>query len=49
MIIRIALVAVSLASPAIAQTSDRFGPDDIARLYWDFHTGREPAEHLISA
>jgi hypothetical protein len=24
-------------------------PDDIARLCWDLHTGREPAEHLISA
>jgi NAD(P)-dependent dehydrogenase (short-subunit alcohol dehydrogenase family) len=24
-------------------------PDDIARLYWDLHTGRESAEHLISA
>lgn len=24
-------------------------PDDIARLYWDLHTGREPAEHLVSA
>jgi hypothetical protein len=24
-------------------------PDDIARLYWDLHTDREPAEHLISA
>ena len=24
-------------------------PDDIARRYWDLHTGREPAEHLISA
>ena len=24
-------------------------PDDIARLYWDLHTSREPAEHLISA
>jgi hypothetical protein len=24
-------------------------PDDIARLYWDLHTVREPAEHLISA
>ena len=23
-------------------------PDDIARLYWDLHTGREPAELLIS-
>jgi len=23
-------------------------PDDIARLYWDLHTAREPAEHLIS-
>jgi NADP-dependent 3-hydroxy acid dehydrogenase YdfG len=24
-------------------------PDEIARLYWDLHTRREPAEHLISA
>src|SRR6266536_1960671 len=24
-------------------------PDNIARLYWDLHTGREPAEHLVSA
>jgi NAD(P)-dependent dehydrogenase (short-subunit alcohol dehydrogenase family) len=24
-------------------------PDDIARLYWDLHTSRQPAEHLISA
>jgi NADP-dependent 3-hydroxy acid dehydrogenase YdfG len=24
-------------------------PDDIARLYWDLHTSREPAEQLISA
>src|SRR5579859_8034023 len=24
-------------------------PDDIARLYWDLHTGREAAEHHISA
>jgi hypothetical protein len=24
-------------------------PDDIACLYWDLRTGREPAEHLISA
>jgi NADP-dependent 3-hydroxy acid dehydrogenase YdfG len=24
-------------------------PDDIARVYWDLHTGREPAEHVISA
>ncbi|MFG2043851.1 SDR family NAD(P)-dependent oxidoreductase [Dactylosporangium sp. NPDC048998] len=23
-------------------------PDDIARLYWDLHTSREPADHLIS-
>jgi len=23
--------------------------DDIARRYWDLHTGREPAEHIISA
>ena len=24
-------------------------PDDIARLYWDLYTSREPAEHHISA
>jgi NAD(P)-dependent dehydrogenase (short-subunit alcohol dehydrogenase family) len=24
-------------------------PDDIARVYWDLHTRREPAEHLITA
>ena len=24
-------------------------PGDIARLYWDLHTGSEAAEHLISA
>ena len=24
-------------------------PDDIARLYWDLHTSREPDERLISA
>ena len=24
-------------------------PDEIARLYWDLHTGRGPAEQLISA
>ena len=24
-------------------------PDDIARRYWDLHTCREPAEHLITA
>ncbi|WP_030437295.1 SDR family NAD(P)-dependent oxidoreductase [Actinoplanes subtropicus] len=24
-------------------------PDDIARLYWDLHTSRAPAEHLIGA
>lgn len=24
-------------------------PGDIARLYWDLHAGREPAEHVISA
>jgi hypothetical protein len=22
-------------------------PDDIARLYWDLHSGRGPAEHVI--
>jgi NADP-dependent 3-hydroxy acid dehydrogenase YdfG len=24
-------------------------PDDLARVYWDLHTARGPAEHLVSA
>jgi NAD(P)-dependent dehydrogenase (short-subunit alcohol dehydrogenase family) len=24
-------------------------PDDIARLYWDLHTGHEPADHHVTA
>ncbi len=39
-------IAGTPGAPADAPVKD---PDDIARLYWDLHTGREPAEHLISA
>jgi short-subunit dehydrogenase len=36
-------------TPAAPGGASLKGPDDIARLYWDLHTRREPAEHLISA
>jgi NAD(P)-dependent dehydrogenase (short-subunit alcohol dehydrogenase family) len=38
-------IAGTPGAPAGAPLKD---PDDIARLYWDLHTRREPAEHLIS-
>jgi NAD(P)-dependent dehydrogenase (short-subunit alcohol dehydrogenase family) len=39
-------IAGTPAAPAGVPLSE---PDDIARRYWDLHTRREPAEHLISA
>ena len=39
-------IAGTPGAPAGASLSE---PDDIARLYWDLHTSREPAEHLVSA
>ena len=36
-------------TPGAPKGSPLKEPDDIARLYWDLHTRREPAEHLISA
>jgi hypothetical protein len=36
-------------TPGAPQGTTLKEPDDIARLYWDLHAGREPAEHLISA
>jgi NAD(P)-dependent dehydrogenase (short-subunit alcohol dehydrogenase family) len=38
-------IAGTPGAPAGAPLKD---PDDIARLYWDLHTRREPAEHVIS-
>jgi NADP-dependent 3-hydroxy acid dehydrogenase YdfG len=39
-------IAGTPGAPAGASLSE---PDDIARIYWDLHTSREPAEHVISA
>jgi NADP-dependent 3-hydroxy acid dehydrogenase YdfG len=36
-------------TPGAPEGASLTEPDDIARLYWDLHTGREPAEHHISA
>jgi NAD(P)-dependent dehydrogenase (short-subunit alcohol dehydrogenase family) len=41
-----AWIAGTPGAPAGAPLKD---PDDIARLYWDLHSDRKPAEHLISA
>jgi len=38
-------IAGTPGAPAGASRSE---PDDIARIYWDLHAGREPAEHVIS-
>lgn len=39
-------IAGTPGAPADAAVKD---PDDIARLYWELHTGRGPAEHHIAA
>jgi NAD(P)-dependent dehydrogenase (short-subunit alcohol dehydrogenase family) len=39
-------IAGTPGAPADAAVKE---PDSIARLYWDLHTTREPAEHHISA
>ena len=36
-------------TPGAPEGAPLKAPDDIARLYWDLHTSREPAERLISA
>jgi NADP-dependent 3-hydroxy acid dehydrogenase YdfG len=36
-------------TPGAPEGASLSEPDDIARIYWDIHTGREPAEYLISA
>jgi NADP-dependent 3-hydroxy acid dehydrogenase YdfG len=36
-------------TPGAPEGASLAEPDDIARIYWDLHTGREPAEYLISA
>jgi len=36
-------------TPGAPDDAQPKAPDDLARLYWDLHTRREPADHLITA
>lgn len=45
----VAIGAWIAGTPGAAEGVSPKEPDDIARLYWDLHTGREPADQLISA
>ncbi len=36
-------------TPGAPEGTELKNPDEIARLYWDLHTSREPADYLISA
>jgi NADP-dependent 3-hydroxy acid dehydrogenase YdfG len=45
----VAIGAWIAGTPGAPEGAPLKEPDDIARTYWDLHTAREPAEHLISA
>lgn len=45
----VAIGAWIAGTPGAPEGATPKQPDDIARLYWDLHTSREPAEHLVSA
>jgi NADP-dependent 3-hydroxy acid dehydrogenase YdfG len=45
----VAIGAWIAGTPGAPEGTPLKEPDDIAHLYWDLHTSREPAEHLISA
>ena len=45
----VAIGAWIAGTPGAPEGTPLKDPDDIARLYWDLHTGRGPAEHVISA
>jgi NAD(P)-dependent dehydrogenase (short-subunit alcohol dehydrogenase family) len=45
----VAIGAWIAGTPGAPEGSQPKQPDDIARLYWDLHTSRKPADHLISA
>jgi NAD(P)-dependent dehydrogenase (short-subunit alcohol dehydrogenase family) len=45
----VAIGAWIAGTPGTPEGAPLKEPDDIACLYWDLHTSREPAEHLISA
>jgi hypothetical protein len=38
-----------VGTPGAPEGASLKEPDDIARRYWDLHTGREPAELFVSA
>lgn len=45
----VAIGAWIAGTPGAPEGVEPKQPDDIARLYWDLHTNRRPADHLISA
>ncbi len=45
----VAIGAWIAGTPGAPEGASPKEPDDIARLYWDLHTNREPADHLIPA
>jgi NAD(P)-dependent dehydrogenase (short-subunit alcohol dehydrogenase family) len=45
----VAIGAWIAGTPGAPEGATPKQPDDIARLYWDLHTSRGPADHLISA
>ncbi len=45
----VAIGAWIAGTPGAPEGASVKEPDDIARIYWDLHAGRRPADHLISA
>ena len=45
----VAIGAWIAGTPGAPEGSSLKQPDDIAHLYWDLHTDREPADYLVSA
>ena len=45
----VAIGAWIAGTPGAPEDASLKEPDDIAGLYWDLHTGRERADHLITA
>ena len=45
----VAIGAWIAGTPGAPEGAQPKQPDDIARLYWDLHTSRTPADHLIPA
>jgi NAD(P)-dependent dehydrogenase (short-subunit alcohol dehydrogenase family) len=45
----VAIGAWIAGTPGAPEGAPLKQPDEIARLYWDLHVNREPADHLITA